>query len=68
MHFGNFTDMKWIHAAYRIFKSGVKPWPEKCGFGKRERANPCFRFTLLDCDYKRISKMDSELILAESYR
>jgi hypothetical protein len=25
MHFGNFTDMKWISAAYRNFNSGVKP-------------------------------------------
>jgi hypothetical protein len=25
MHFANFTDIKWISAAYRAFKSGVKP-------------------------------------------
>jgi hypothetical protein len=29
MHFGNFTDLKWISATYRIFKSSVKPQARK---------------------------------------
>jgi hypothetical protein len=32
--------MKWIHATYRIFKSGVKPKARKCGFEAIKKANP----------------------------
>jgi hypothetical protein len=40
MQFTKIADMKWIHAAYRNFKSGVKLQARKCGFEAIKRANP----------------------------